>query len=66
MKLGWESKGILTKKKIAPSDLDGPIYGTPKGGGPKWSASRWSAANPKGDIEAAKRAAQSAGYQVVE
>jgi hypothetical protein len=31
-----------------------------------WSASAWAAANPKGDVNAAKAAAQQQGYQVVE
>lgn len=32
----------------------------------QWSASTWKAANPKGDVEAAKKAAKAAGYEVVD
>jgi hypothetical protein len=35
-------------------------------GGPKWSASKWQKANPQGDLNAARNAARSAGYTVVE
>lgn len=35
-------------------------------GGRSWSASKWAAANPGGDVEAAKRAAAAKGYRVVE
>lgn len=34
--------------------------------GKTWSASRWKAANPNGDVEAAKKAATAKGFQVTE
>jgi hypothetical protein len=40
--------------------------GQAKQSGRRWSASKWAAANPGGDVSAAREAARAANYQVIE